>query len=240
MSMKFRLKEYICTIFFGILFAIVNLAVIPPLSRAEVSTNTFGIFAVDSNPSGLPYGEWTAKWWQWSYSIPRDMNPIMDMTGKNCGQGQTGPVWFLAGTSGGPADRTCTIPAGKAILFPIISAECSYAENPSLKTDSQLRSCAMTQNDRVTLAATIDGVAVQGLQKYRVQSPLFSFNVPKNNIVGIKEGITTQGVSDGYWVFLMPLSSGSHNIHFSGLSTDYTSVGVNNYETEVTYHLTVQ
>ena len=48
-----------------------------------------------------------------------------------------------------------------------------------------------------------------------------------NNIVGIKGGMTTRGVSDSYWVLLKPFSIGTHNIHFSGLSKDYTSTRVN-------------
>jgi hypothetical protein len=217
----------------------VILAMIQPV-WAEVATNNPGIFAVDSKAYGLTYGQWTAKWWQWAYSIPKDVNPIVDTSGKNCMEGQAGSVWLLAGTTGGPAERTCTIPAGKAILFPIINAECSYAEYPALTSDPQLRSCAVTQNDHVTLAASVDGVKIQGLQKYRVQSPLFSISAPQNNMVGIKGGTTTQGVSDGYWVFLQPLSAGKHDVHFSGQSVDYTSTGVNNYATDVTYHLTVQ
>jgi hypothetical protein len=232
-------REYVFAIVIAILFACVILAVIPP-TLAVIGKSNLGVLAADSKPNGLPYGQWTAKWWQWAYSIPKDVNPLTDTTGKNCADGQTGPVWFLAGTTGGTAERTCTIPAGKAILFPIIVSECSYAEYPGLTTEQQLRSCAVTQNDRVNLAATVDGMTIQDLQRYRVQSPLFSFTVPTNNIVGIKGGTTTQGVSDGYWVFVQPLSAGSHNIHFSGLSTDVTGTSASNYSTEVTYHLIVK
>ena len=34
------------------------------------------------------------------------------------------------------------------------------------------------------LDATVDGVKTQGLQNYRVQSPLFNFTYPANNING--------------------------------------------------------
>src|SRR3954454_15050615 len=34
---------------------------------------------------------------------------------------QRGPVWFLGGVSpGGAAERRCSVPGGKALLFPII------------------------------------------------------------------------------------------------------------------------
>ena len=50
------------------------------------------VFPADSKPYGLTYDEWTAKWWQWGYSIPKDINPAYDDTGKNCAQKQNGPV----------------------------------------------------------------------------------------------------------------------------------------------------
>ena len=67
-------------------------------------------------------------------SIPQDKNPTADVTGENCDEGQSGPVWFLAGTFGGLNERNCEIPAGKSILFPVINGECSYAEYPDLRT----------------------------------------------------------------------------------------------------------
>ena len=56
------------------------------------STSKLGVFSADSKPYGLTYGQWTAKWWQWAYSIPKEINPSYDDTGKNCAQGQSGPV----------------------------------------------------------------------------------------------------------------------------------------------------
>ena len=175
------------------------------------------VFPANSKPYGLAYGEWTAKWWQWGYSIPKDINPAYDDTGKNCVQKQNGPVWFLAGTYGHPVNRKCNIPAGKAILFPILNSECSFAEFPKLKTLSELRMCAKTIQDQVTTPnATVDGVSISDLQKYRIQSPPFNFTLPQNNILGLPSNITTQAIADGNWVFLKPLSLGSHKIIFRG------------------------
>jgi hypothetical protein len=69
------------------------------------------------------------------YIAPQPLNPATEPTSKNCAINQTGPVWFLPGTTGGAAERTCTIPAGKAILFPVISSECDYASYPNLKSN---------------------------------------------------------------------------------------------------------
>src|SRR5215210_4141888 len=81
-----------------------------PTALTNSSSNE-EIFTTDSTPYGLTYGEWTARWWQWAYSIPRDVHPAYDDSGKYCAEGQSGPVWFLAGTFEHPAERYCTIPA---------------------------------------------------------------------------------------------------------------------------------
>jgi hypothetical protein len=71
-------------------------------------------------------------------------------------------------------------------MFPILNSECSYAEYPSLKTESELRDCAKTSQNKITqLEASIDGMPLQGLDKYRVQSLLFNLTLLENNALGI-------------------------------------------------------
>src|ERR671922_28016 len=71
-----------------------------------------GVFAIDSNPYGLSYEDWTIKWWQWLLSIPVQLSPMEDNTGERCQEGQGNlTVFFLSGSGGSVAERTCTIPA---------------------------------------------------------------------------------------------------------------------------------
>jgi hypothetical protein len=208
------------------------------------SSSPVQLYSIDSKPYGISFAEWTAKWWRWALETPKPINAVSDTTGVNCAQGQSGPVWFLAGTfGGGGVVRTCTVPAGKALLQPPINQECSYAEFPNLKTESGLRACAKNFQDKVTqVEVTIDGVKLQGLDywnKYRIQSPLFNETFPPNNVLGIHPQPTT-GVSDGVWVFLPPLPPGLHELHFKGVSVDYTTTGVTNFVADATYHLTVK
>jgi hypothetical protein len=198
-------------------------------------------FPADTMQYNLTYGEWTARWWQWAYSIPEDRNPVVDETGENCDEGQAGPVWFLAGTFGGLNVRNCEIPAGKSILFPVMNGACSKLEYPELQTESELRSCAISSNDAVTeLMVTIDGQPIneQQLRSYRVQSPLFELNLPEGNLISGQAG-STQAVSDGFWVFLPPLTSGAHEIHFRGAIIDFTTASQNNFVTESLYNITI-
>jgi hypothetical protein len=187
------------------------------VGSGNIHSTPNSVFSSDSKPYDFTYGEWTARWWQWSYSIPKNINPAYDDTGKYCAQKQNGRVWFLVGTYGHPVERVCTIPADKAILFPIFNSECSFAEFPKLKSLSELRMCAKTiQNHVTTLMASVDGVSILHLQGYRIQSPPFNFTLPHNNILGMPTNTTTEAVADGNWVFLKPLSPGVHKIMFKG------------------------
>ena len=90
-------------------------------------------------------------------------------------------------------------------MLTILNSECSFAEFPNLKTENQLRQCAKQMQDSVvSLQASINGTNISGLEKFRIQSPLFNFTLLKNNILGLPPQ-TTSAVSDGNWVFLSPL-----------------------------------
>ena len=158
-------------------FGMFLLSILMTVSVTDLQADSInpGVYSIDEKPNGLTYDNWTAKWWQWALSIPQDVNPIGDTTGKYCGQDQEGPVWFLVGTFGGAAERTCEIPEGKAILIPLLTTECNYLENPELKTESELRTCAKQGQDAGsrTLAAAVDGTQLKNLENYRIESRLF-------------------------------------------------------------------
>jgi hypothetical protein len=217
----------------GIIIALI--ANIPVFAFADAINP--GVYSTDSKPYGLTYVDWTAKWWQWVMPIPQSTNPITDQSGINCAVNQNDPhVFFLAGTTGGAAQRVCTIPVGKAILIAIFNGECSYAEYPKFKTESELRACAITGDNGATVQATVDGKNLQNLNKYRVQSPLFNVTFADHNIFGAPGGMT-QAVSDGWWVFLQPLAPGKHEIHFSGVLVANPASATQSTANDVTYSL---
>lgn len=192
------------------------------------------LFPPYSSAYNLSYIGWTAKWWQWVISIPKGKNPLLDNTGKNCAEGQYGPVWFLAGTSDKThqPERRCVIPSGKAILFPIIVSQFSYSEVPFIKTDKDLISYTEKDiNNWSLLDVTIDGVKLPKLSEYRIQVGPFDLLIPESNIWDIQSG-PTRAVSDGFWVFLEPLSDGNHIINLHGIEP--------NFETRVTYYVTIR
>jgi hypothetical protein len=228
------------TMFVIVLVLILVWASIIPISLA-VSLDS-NLFPLESKPYGLTYSQWNVKWWQWFITIPQQDSPMNDQTGKNCRINQNDAnVWFLTGSAGGFAERTCITPSGRAILFPLATNECSKAEFPSLKTETELHDCAMGGNKVSSMELTLDGVTLQksDLEKYRVQSSLFNVTLPENNVYGASAG-PTQAVSDGYWIFLKPLSLGSHALRFKQTTLENPTTGTRSYGYDVIYHLIVK
>lgn len=194
--------------------------------------NHVGIFPADSRPYDLSYEEWVIKWWQRMFSIPVESNPANDETGKNCAQMQSGPVWFLAGTVvSSTVIRECTLPAGKAVLVPIINTERSTAEMRGA-IDSQLTEFATNDINQVNrLDAIIDGVKILDFKTYRIRTLPFHATISNNNFMQLAPGHTRM-VSDGFWILLKPLSVGKHTVHFIGMDP--------NLQLDVTYNLSVR
>ena len=140
---------------------------------------------------------------------------------------------ILGGTFGGSAERTCTVPAGKAIFFPIVNAFCS-AEG----TEEEMRACARAFVDQTTgLEAEVDGVPLVDLERYRAESPNFVIVLPEGDVFGAGPGMFEPSVADGFWILLAPLSVGEHTISFRGELGGGPDEG--GFETEVSYVLTV-
>ncbi len=202
-----------------------------------------GILPINSQPHGNSYGSWAAAWWQWALGIPEAQNPLLDTTGQYAGVNQNGPVFFLAGTIQGSAERNVTIPAGKSIFMPVHNwifgagvFDCDPTV-PGVTCDvPTLREKAAAATTSVqSMEVTIDGVAVQKLQSYRAMSPdTFSVNFPVGAVFGIPAGTLSPHVADGYWLMLTPLTPGSHTIHVHVTNPDY---GI---EQDILDHITVK
>ena len=153
-----------------------------------------------------------------AYSIPINENPAYDDYGINCNNNQFGPVYFFSGTFNHSTNRSCLIPDNVGILFPILNSECSYIEYPLIKNKDGLMKCAKSiQNHVDSLKATLDDQPLLKLDKYRIQSPLFNFSLPANNMLNLTKGETDTAISNGDWVFLKPLTIGKHTITFEGV-----------------------
>jgi hypothetical protein len=225
-----------------------------------------GVFAANATAYGKTYGEWGAEWWKWALSIPADMNPIVDTTGDYCTMGQSGHVWFLGGTfvstsESGPLVRDCTIPAGKAIFYPVINGTWIEEPGDEIYTDEEVRwvvaNFTAGGNLGCQITSTLDSFSTPNLGEVpapvtaqlrpvvRAQSQKFTVNLPENNVLGYPPGKNERLIAEGYWVMLPPLTPGEHVLTLHGaeclpIFDDGEEIGIEKgFETEVEYHLTV-
>jgi hypothetical protein len=187
-------------------------------------------FVPYDRPYGLTFGQWTVKWWEWAFSVPVPINPVLDDTGQHGSINQNGPVWFLAGTIGDDkkaAHRICSIPTGKALLFPVINF--IYTNEPKFKTDSDLVDHVTKDIDDIVIKqAAVDGTMIP-IYRVPAEPQTFYLKVKEDNKMDIPIGIS-KAAADGYWVFLKPLAKGEHEIYFHGACSGGIRNATANYQ----------
>jgi hypothetical protein len=171
----------------------------------------------------------SGEWWTWAISKPSPLDGDY-IQGRRCKGEFVEGVFFLAGTQGGEATRTCTVPADTALFFPVLNSfitddEEAYPEAPTNFVDTALANGEFS--------ATLDG---EDLEIIRIATGPFTLTVPKPNIFKAPPGPYT-AVSDGLWVYLpQGLEPGEYTLQFGG--TSVTAEG-EPFSLDVTYNLIV-
>jgi hypothetical protein len=196
--------------------------------------------------------ELTAGWWKWAEKKPAQVSPLLgDYSWKEqprgaakCEGNSKGGVWNLAGEFAleenaggfvGEATRTCKIPAGKPIFFPVFNVLCSPATNDT----GDLQECATnTTNQFLTGSsyfATVDG---QDVPIERADSGgTFTITLPQDNVIGASPG-AYPAATDGLWVYLPEgLTKGEHVIKFGGT---FPVPGDGTFTLDITYNIVVK
>lgn len=201
-----------------------------------------GPLPTNSNAYGMGYDELAAAWLEWAVAIPAPTNPILDPTGAYGAIGQSGKVWFLAGTTGGSVERTITVPKGKAVFFPIVNY--FWVNTPELGDppwtadwETAVRNyVASVVDTHQGLMLVIDGRPVAHVEALRVASTVGACTVPDDNIFGVKLAPGPhECVADGFWALLPPMSVGKHTIRFKGGFAEPQP----GFSLDVTYRITV-
>ena len=216
--------------------------------------------------NGGTYADWGGRWWAWALGLPASQAPYAVDTCTTAGQ-PTEPVFFLAGTGGmGAATRSCTIPPGRALFFPLVNGTTwacwegepggggGCPENSEATLRSQLE--ATWSELPSTVRVVLDGVNVDlgAIADLRGASGRIDFagpatpDAPADNYCmtplpdvaaacGETVGAPRWLLSDGYWAMLRPLSPGAHTLRIYGA----THAGApDEFVVDVTYDLDVQ
>ncbi len=174
------------------------------------------------------------RWWQWAGSIPLEVNPLLDETGKYCDAGQSGPYWFIGGNFGGRTTRKCTVPKGVKLVVPVIVTFC-YPEQGYDDDES----CIHYVNDILSgyraqdLTVKLDGawqetqdiceiVAAPGdavprvpgqcVVRRRADRTLFNFVIGSSGFYASDPGVWRANAARGVWALIdtSKLSTGKH------------------------------
>ena len=168
----------------------------------------------DQPVAGLRQDEWSRAWWQWAASFAREDSPVADRTGERCAARQSGQVWFLAGTYGTRRTiRTCTVPAGRHLFFPLINYVVMRRPTGSTSCAAVTRSAAEMMEDASGLLLEVDGVRYPDLMRHRQATrecfDLGALTEPRTQIF--------PAAANGYYVMLKPLAPGRHTLNFGGV-----------------------
>jgi hypothetical protein len=236
---------------------------------------TPGVMPPSSTVQGKTYSQWSAAQWQWTIQ-QQDVthhpdSPVVDPNPGtaaqpepvNCALGQTGTVWFLAGTTSfqtySTAYRSCSVPAGVFLFFPVLDVwndnlSCPNTP-PGTLTGQQLRQIVKQQTDTIipnSMNVTVDGRSVKGLTDsttaYRAAANGFTYTLPADNALsafcpgdpfpaGTSPPSPPGAYADGVYIMLAPLAAGVHHISFAGAESGSPVFGP--FSEDVTYTITV-
>jgi hypothetical protein len=182
------------------------------------------LYGREESPFGNSWEKWVEFWWQWCYSFSESNSPLNDSNGHLSNNGQIHEsVFFLAGTFGGTANRNCTVSKDNSIFFPILNDIVTYHTDPHLKNLSDLDAYAKLDLDHTNfISAKIDGNEIPNIHQFRVHTHLFPISVPDKNDKRLR--VKTEGVSDGYWLFLKNLTPGTHKLQFIGEKLEFDMI----------------
>ena len=204
--------------------------------------------------AGFSQAEWSAAYHQWLLSFPQSRTPLNDPTGELAGLGNSGPVFFLAGSLGTePYARNVALREDQFLFVPVIGvvsweAISSYGGGlENLRRDAAETIGILPDGSApgTVLSVQLDGTDVElpspttSLFDFRQRSPgLFDITLPPDAVFGLPPG-TVSAVSDGWYLMFSPFAPGDYTLRFQNETR-----GIGAYEGltlnyDATYNLTV-
>jgi hypothetical protein len=190
---------------FTFVLAATLLLVAPQLAAAQ----TAPLIPPGKPIAGVSQEEWSKRWWRWAMSFDDDESPVADRDGRFCAAGQSGPVWFLAGTYGTARTvRSCHVPAGKTLFFPLIN----YV---TFEPDDADESCASLKQRAAELTRAPDALVLEVNGKRH--SGLAAHRQATRRCFQLVEDDDTRAAGNGFYVALGPLQKGRYTLNFGGI-----------------------
>ena len=175
------------------------------------------IVPLGSEVAGHNLETYANYWWQWAYSMSPANSAVRDSSGSLCHVNQSGDVWFLAGGYGTSLiQRSCTVPAGKYIFFPVINMVYGPPSRGQVTCRHVMDRAALNNDTLLAIDVELDGAYVSEPEKYRLKSPdCFDLAARIPPELGAAE--VYPSAADGYWMMLKPLPPGPHSLKFRAI-----------------------
>jgi uncharacterized protein YecT (DUF1311 family) len=180
---------------------------------------------------GRSYDDWASAYWSWLFARDPKRNPVQDLTGQYCTDGQSGPVWMLSsGDVQARIERSCSIPHGKYLLLPAV-ANMLNANGEAADCEKVVREGVPKDGAEMVsgVFVTIDGLNLNAMEDFRIHTPQCTTIA---NSAGRAQ--VSNAVFFGIWILLNPLPPGDHVVRFGGNSPVLATAR------DVTYRLHVE
>ena len=190
----------------------------------------------------MTYADHAKNFWKWALAIPASENPVNDETGVKCAVGQSNTnssVFYLSFNNGGKSERSCTVPAGKALLIPVMQG-ITDKDIPGASVQELATSAKKDQDSVNSLYLKIGDKEYnyEDLFKYRAPTDAFDVVWADKAIFGILEGGPSKAVADGFYILTEPLKNGTYPIHFkSSLICPDPDCADPNFAQDITYNI---
>jgi hypothetical protein len=182
-----------------------------PPSTTGASSGGIEVLGPDADVDGMSAADLLGTYAVGVAETPAEDSSMADPA--KCDMGlSTGDVYF-APTPGEPGDlsTTCTMSADQTLLVVPTSAFCIDAPESGGTADT---ACLDSLWDLTSSSLTIDGVEVEGLDAYEVDSEVIDVTLPEGNVFEADEvpAGTSRTIARGQVVLVQGLAPGDHTV----------------------------
>ena len=204
-----------------------------PPSTTGASSGGIEVLGPDADVEGMSAADLLGTYAVGVASTPADDSSMVDPA--KCDMGLSTEDVYFAPTPGEPGDSstTCIMSADQTLLVVPTSAFCIDAPEAGGTADT---ACLDSLWDLTSSSLTIDGVEVEGLDAYEVDSEVIDVTLPEGNFYedhGVPAG-ASRTIARGQVVLVQGLAPGGHTIE---LAFDF---GNGDFAGSLTIDLTVE
>ena len=235
------------------------------LPSAFSNVYAVGIFSKEDRPFNITYDDWASEYWnKW---IGKNVDEATPKAGGcllvNDDNKSESMVMLMETTVSSPPTQDCRISSSQGIIVPLWIGWCDAGGQEGASAE-QLTVCAKRQNlGRIISEVKVDGLPIANLDvtqsvnpgseniDYKINSlnnvtefssKPFSLVIPADTHKPNQVTGTWDSVSQGWWVFLEPLSAGNHTLSYNIRVTPtgaLTSPGTSPHFSDINYNLDV-